>query len=345
MNDNVSRILVIRAGQLGDTVCASSIIEPLRHRYGASVCIDWVAKAGIGRVFSRDPRIHKIFELNSRRAPLFLNKGKREVVLESWRQSYDLIVNLELASIFNTMVRLSKAKRKIGMPYRLFEEPPQTHAVENLHLIYNSFLDQESLLLAEPKLIGSAEDEVRERHALANHYIVLVPSNSHHHLPPEKNYRNWPVEHWKQLISLLSQQGRQVVIVGGKSELGFFEHLKPYPQNVLDLVGKTDFPDLIGVLTAADAVVSTDTGPAHMAGAVNTPVFMLIGPTNAKRTAPYKTPHNAVQILSANLACSPCYHSERFTQCPKNQCMYDIQPAQVLESINDYLKLDNNRSK
>lgn len=333
MNDNVSRILVIRAGQLGDTVCASSIIDPLRHRYGESVTIDWVAKAGIGRVFFRDPRIHKVFELSSRRAPLLFNPGKRDVVLESWRKPYDLIVNLELASIFNATVRLTKAGRKIGMPYKLFEEPPQTHAVENLHLIYESFLDQDSLALAEPKLIGSPEDEVRERYGLKNRYIVLVPSNSHHHLPPEKNYRNWPVEHWKALITSLARQDRQVVIVGGKSELSFFEYLKPYPSNVLDLVGKTDFPDLIGVLASADGVVSTDTGPAHIAGAVNTPVFMLIGPTNPKRTAPYKTPHNAVHILSANLQCSPCYHTERFKQCPKNQCMYDILPEHVINKI------------
>lgn len=338
MNETVNRILVIRAGQLGDTVCASSIIEPLRHRFGESVCIDWVAKAGIGRVFARDPRINHVFELSSRRAPLLFNKGKRDVVLQSWRKPYDLVVNLELASIFNAMVRLTSAKHKIGMPYRLFEEPAQTHAVENLHLIYQSFLDHESLSLAEPKLIGTPGAEVRKRYPLAQNYIVLVPSNSHHQLPPEKNYRNWPVSHWKQLIETLSgkqrsRQGRQVVIVGGKSEREFFEYLKPYPENVLDLVGKTDFPDLIAVLAAADAVVSTDTGPAHIAGAVNTPVFMLIGPTNAKRTAPYRTEHNAVHILTANLPCSPCYHTERFKQCSKNQCMYDILPERVVDAI------------
>ncbi|MCG6970386.1 MAG: glycosyltransferase family 9 protein [Gammaproteobacteria bacterium] len=341
MNDKVSRILVIRAGQLGDTVCASSIIDPLRHQYGETVTIDWVAKAGIGRVFSRDPRIHHVFELSSRRAPMVFNRGKRAVVFGSWRKSYDLIVNLELASIFNTMVRLSKAKTKIGMPYRLFEEPPQTHAVENLHLIYESFLDAQSLRLAEPKLIGSPESEVRARYRLEGGYIVLVPSNSHHHLPPEKNYRNWPVDHWRKLMTSFSRQQRQVVIVGGKSELGFFEYLKPYPDKVIDLVGKTDFADLIGVLAAADAVVSTDTGPAHMAGAVNTPVFMLIGPTNPKRTAPYKTPHNDVQIFSANLACSPCYHTQRFKQCPKNNCMIDILPEQVADTITQYLDARN----
>ena len=118
-----------------------------------------------------------------------------------------------------------------------------------------------------------------------------------------------------------------------KNESVFFDYLKPFPPQVVDLVGKTDFSDLIGVLAAADAVISTDTGPAHIAGAVNTPVFMLIGPTNPKRTAPYKTGHNIVQILSANLSCSPCYHSARFEQCRRNQCMYDILPDRVVKAV------------
>jgi len=327
------RVLVIRAGQLGDTVCASSIIEPLRHRYGESVVIDWVAKAGIGRIFSADPRINIVFELSSRRAPLLFNKGKRAVVRESWRNPYDVVVNLELGNLFNTTIRLAKAKRKIGMPYRLFEEPAETHAVENLRLIYESFLDNQSLSLAEPRLIGRSENEVRTRYSLPKRYVVLVPSNSHHSMEPEKNYRNWPIAYWRELMEKLSQQNLHVVIVGGKSESAFFEYLKPYPAQVVDLVGKTDFPDLIGVLAAADAVISTDTGPAHIAGAVGTPVFMLIGPTNPKRTAPYRTGHNFVKILSANLSCSPCYHTARFEQCTKNQCMYDISPASVVEAV------------
>lgn len=326
-------ILVIRAGQLGDTVCASSIIDALRIQFGESARIDWVAKAGIGKIFAQDPRINRVFELSSRRAPILFNPGKRAVVIESWRKPYDLIINLELASFFNNTVRLIRARRKIGMPYRYFQEPAETHAVENLHLIYRSFLDEKAMQNAQPKLIGSDQVELRERFKLSPSYVALIPSNSHHQLAPEKNYRNWPVEHWKAFIQLLAEQNRQVVVVGGKSESAFFEYLKPYPDAVVDLVGKTSFPDLISVLQMADAVVSSDTGPAHVAAAVNTPVYVLIGPTNPKRTAPYSTKDNAVHVLSAGLSCSPCYHSERFKQCTKNQCMHDIQPETVLKAI------------
>ena len=51
--ENSTRILVIRAGQLGDTVCASSIINPLLTHFGNNTVIDWVAKAGIGRFLKK----------------------------------------------------------------------------------------------------------------------------------------------------------------------------------------------------------------------------------------------------------------------------------------------------
>lgn len=333
MNDKRTRVLVIRAGQLGDTVCASSIIEPLRHMYGQDVLIDWVAKSGIGRLFASDPRVNKVFELSSRRSPLLFNQGKRDIVSESYRQPYDLVVNMELGSIFNGVMRLLRAGKKIGMPYRHFTEPPEAHAVENLHLIYESFMDAASLRIAEPSLVGTNEEILRQRYALAERYLVLVPSNSHHNLAPELNYRNWPVQHWRELIAKLAKKKRQIVIVGGAGETDYFELLSPYPDNVLDLVAKTDFPDLVGVLACAEAVVTTDTGPAHIAAAVQTPVFTLIGPTNPKRTAPYQTDHNEVNIVSANLPCSPCYHTEQFSECKKNQCMIAITPDQVIQQL------------
>ena len=49
-NHKQTRILILRVGALGDTVCATSIIEPLRHHYGNNTIIDWVAKAQVGKL-------------------------------------------------------------------------------------------------------------------------------------------------------------------------------------------------------------------------------------------------------------------------------------------------------
>ncbi len=327
------RVLVIRAGQLGDTVFASSIIEPLRRMYGEDVVIHWVAKAGMHTLFDADPRVQRVFALKSRRAPLLLSPPKLAVVRESWRAPYDLVVNLELGPIFNAVVRLVRARTKIGMPYRHFAEPAETHAVENLRLIYMSFMDDQALRLTNPSLIGTDPGAIRERFGLEGDYVVLVPSNSHFNKSTGRNYRAWPIEHWRALLAGLADRSLHVVLVGGAAEAEYFDQLAPLPANAISLVGRTGLADLTGLIAGARAVVATDTGPSHIAAAVGTPVYAIIGPTNYKRTGPYATADNDVHILSAGLPCSPCYHTPRFDACPKNQCMYDVTPQRVLTEL------------
>ncbi|MEJ2143442.1 MAG: glycosyltransferase family 9 protein [Gammaproteobacteria bacterium] len=328
-----TRVLVIRAGALGDTVCASSIIEALRHHYGDDVIIDWVAKSGIGQLFVSDPRIDQLFELKSRNTPLLFNPAKWQVIKHSFQKPYDLVVNLELGNFFNNTIRLIRGKQKIGMPYRHFTEPAETHAVENLHLIYKSFLNNEDIQYAEPSLLGTPAEEIKSKFSLPDNYIVLVPANSHSGKRSTINHRAWPVEHWKKLNQLLSENNIHGVIIGGKGEREQLESLLPAPAGIISLIGQTNFPDLIGVIQGANAMITTDTGPSHLAAAVNTPVYAIIGPTNFKRTGPYSTKNNQVTILSAHLDCSPCYHTPRLAACQDNQCMKQVIPEQVLKEL------------
>ena len=327
------RVLVIRAGQLGDTVCAASIIEPLRTHFGETTIIDWVAKAGIGNIFAQDPRINRIFHIKSRRTPVIFNAAKRQVIFSALFNPYDYVINLELGNIFNSVVRLTRAKNKIGMPYKHFTEPAETHAVENLHLIYESFLDAKDMLVAQPSLIGTNINELKAKFDLPENYIVLVPSNSHHNKKSGINLRGWPPEHWKELFILLQKNKLSAVMVGAESERSYFNKLEPLPGNIVSLVGKTSFPELVGIIKNASAVVVTDTGPAHIAAAVDTPVYALIGPTNYKRTGPYQTKTNKINVISSHQPCSPCYHTEQMLKCRDNKCMSEITPGMVMQQL------------
>ena len=325
--------MVIRAGQLGDTVFATSIIKPLLNHFGENTVIDWVAKAGMGNIFEKDPRVNRVFNIKSRKTPFFINKVKQQIIFSAFLNPYDYIINLELGSIFNSVVRLTRAKNKIGMPYRHFTEPAETHAVENLHLIYESFLNTEDMAVAQPSLIGSNIDELKEKFSLAKKYVVLSPSNSHHNKKSSINLRAWPIEHWKALFALLEKNNINAVMVGSESEQAYFKKLEPLPKNIISLVGKTSFPELIGLVAGANSLVVTDTGTAHIAAAVDTQVYALIGPTNFKRTGPYKTKTNKVEVLSSNAECSPCYHTEKMHSCTYNKCMVEINPNDVVRHI------------
>ena len=327
------RILVIRAGQLGDTVFAASIIKPLRYHFGDDTIIDWVAKSGMGKIFEKDPRVNRVFNLKTRKTPFFINSAKQQIIFSALFNPYDYIINLELGSIFNSVVRLTRAKYKIGMPYRHFSEPAETHAVENLHLIYESFLNKDDMALAQPSLIGEDIKKLRSKFSLPEKYIVISPSNSHHNKKSSINLRAWPIEHWKKLFKLIEENHINAVMVGSESEKEYFDKLEPIPKCIESLVGKTNFTELIGLINSANSLVVTDTGTAHIAAAVDTPVYALIGPTNFKRTGPYETDTNKVTILSSNAECSPCYHTEKMRTCINNKCMIDIMPDTVFSKI------------
>jgi ADP-heptose:LPS heptosyltransferase len=182
-----------------------------------------------------------------------------------------------------------------------------------------------------PKLIGTQVDEVKNKFDLPDKYLIISPSNSH-----QKrnilNYRAWENDSWKELIEKLNDE-TQIVLIGNKGEDEFFDKLKPYPSGVIDLAGKTSLVDLIGVIDGAVGLIATDTGTAHIASAVNTEVFALIGPTPANVTGPYQSPFNKIHIITSNKNCSPCYKTEVMKNCKDNICMKDISVEMVYNSV------------
>ena len=81
------KILIIRCGLLGDTVDATSVIEPLIEMYGANVEIHWVSKPGISDLFKYDTRIKKVFKLRHTKLSFLL-------ILKNSKLSSTLYMNL-----------------------------------------------------------------------------------------------------------------------------------------------------------------------------------------------------------------------------------------------------------
>ena len=73
-------------------------------------------------------------------------------------------------------------------------------------------------------------------------------------------------------------------------------------------------------------VVTNDSGPMHIAAALNVPVFAIFGPTNPLRTGPYGKPH---VVIRRGLECSPCYKKK----CKNIQCMELIGVKEVADIV------------
>jgi heptosyltransferase I len=106
-----------------------------------------------------------------------------------------------------------------------------------------------------------------------------------------RNWRNWDIQSYAQIIDHAARQyGLLTVLTGGPSaaEREYAEAIAAKAANKpINTVGRTTLKELLAVLERAEVVVAPDTGPAHMANAVGTPVIGLYASSNPERTGPY----------------------------------------------------------
>ena len=144
-------------------------------------------------------------------------------------------------------------------------------------------------------------------------------------------YKQWPLAHWAEVARYLCAQGMSVVLVGGPSEVDQVREVEQAAgpsERLVNLAGRTDLRQLAAVLARCDLVISGDTGPMHIAGAVGTPVVAIFGPTHPSRTGPYGLKNH---VIWKQLACSPCY---RHPTCDgRVDCLRAIAPAEVIDAI------------
>jgi ADP-heptose:LPS heptosyltransferase len=143
--------------------------------------------------------------------------------------------------------------------------------------------------------------------------------------------RAWPPEHHRQLCHLLVAEGHDVIVTGAPDERELTAYVAG-SSGARDLGGLTDLAELAGLLRAARVVVVGNTGPAHLAAAVGTPVVSLFAPTvPAVRWAPYGVP---VALLGDQTAA--CRDS-RATRCPVagHPCLTSVGPRDVVAAVLD----------
>ncbi|WP_227912210.1 MULTISPECIES: glycosyltransferase family 9 protein [unclassified Arthrobacter] len=152
-------------------------------------------------------------------------------------------------------------------------------------------------------------------------YVVVHPGTA---VPA----RAWPALHYAAAVELLTAAGYRVVVTGGPGEKALTATVAGVAG--LDLGGRTDLASLAGVLAGADAVVVGNTGPAHLAAAVGTPVVSLFAPVvPAVRWAPYRVP---LELLGDQQG--PCRLSRaRTCPVPGHPCLSGVAPEQVVEAV------------
>ena len=140
--------------------------------------------------------------------------------------------------------------------------------------------------------------------------------------------RRYPPELFARAADLLARDGWQIVLTGDAEDVGVAGVMaSAMLQRPMSLVGRLGFEELAAVVASTSVVVSNNTGPAHVAAAVGTPVVDLYALTNPQH-APWGVPH---RLLFHDVPCRNCYRSE----CPEGHhaCLRQVPPESIAEAV------------
>jgi ADP-heptose:LPS heptosyltransferase len=144
--------------------------------------------------------------------------------------------------------------------------------------------------------------------------------------------RRYPPEHWASALRLLAADGLPVVFTGSGDEGALVEQIRAQagvPAH--SLAGEATLGQLGALISLATVMVSNNTGPAHIAAALGTPLVDLYALTNPQHT-PWQSPS---RVLFHDVPCRDCYKSI----CPMghHDCLRKVAPAQVAEAVRSLL--------
>jgi heptosyltransferase-2 len=158
-------------------------------------------------------------------------------------------------------------------------------------------------------------------------FVVMAPGAAY------GRAKQWPPERFGELARMLyAARAWKTVLVGTQADAGVCRDIAHAAPGAIDLAGRTDLPTLAGVLQAAHAVVTNDSGAMHLAAAIGARVVAIFGATNEKKSAPLRASGaaDAPGIVSTDVWCRPCMLRE----CPiDHRCMTRIAASDVFAAL------------
>lgn len=146
-----------------------------------------------------------------------------------------------------------------------------------------------------------------------------------------------PAQMWAQVIDLLIEAGKKVILAGGPDDKECIETIRSTmkhsdSENFVDYYGKTkSLIDLAKLIASAEKFVCSDSAPLHIAVATKTKTYVVFGPTDDKKLIP-NSPDVVTIKQSDNCQLKPCLWERRQTTCESLDCL-NIEPTSMVNTI------------
>lgn len=328
MTERAPRFLIVRLGSLGDVIHAIPAVAALRARHPQSR-IDWLVDPRYASVVRMVEGVDEVIEADTR-----AGVGSLLAIVGRLRRTrYEAVVDLQGLLKSGVLARAAGAARTIGLPREHLREPmarflysETPDAGTNPHVIHKGLALMRALGVEEPRVSFPLAVPPS---AAAEAVPALVGSDRYALINPGAAWPNkrWPPERFGALAAALRDRlGLRSLVLWGPGEEHIASRVVGASAGAASLSPPTAIVDLFAIAARAVLMVSGDTGPLHIAGAMGTPLVALFGPTYAERNGPWDP---ADITLSRVAGCSCRY--ERRCRLPR-PCIDDIAIDEVISA-------------
>jgi len=345
------KILVVYLSGIGDTVMLTTCVEAIAKAY-PTAHISFLSSSQNHNIVKDNPYLVGCHRLETTKGVATFFRSLTEIVRNIQCTGYDLVLDFEqFLRLSAIMCLISKAKITVGFRTRHQSRhlaythtcpfDPSLHTLKNFcRLLDSSGIATEAKHLTPIAVTKEDRDLVTDiltEHGISNKLLLV---GIHPGSGGTATSRRWKPDNFGIVADrLITDHHATVVFTGSQKEWTLIEDIRSnmkYRSSSFNLAGKLTLSQLPAAIQRFSAFVSNDTGPLHIAAAMQVPVVALFGPNTPSRYGPIGRRH---QIIYKSLDCSPCIiaHEGKVPYCRNNRCMREITPEEVCKTIENIL--------
>lgn len=341
-------IVVCKLVGMGSILQATPLLRALKQRF-PQARVTFVALRANRDLLKRVEGVDRTLCLDDR-GVLSMAWSSARILASLISSRPDHYFDLEVYSGFTCLLSLfSLARNRLGF-YRhsnRFKKGIYTHLVYfntrmPVRRIYLQLGCLAGVSTSANDVLGPVHIEPSERETLRNKLsdlglaadqpFVLVNPNASDLLIE----RRWPKEYFVEAINRLTDRGNNIVLMGTRAEAAYVSSLlegisAETRKRVFNTTGMLSLGELLALIDMAACVLTNDTGPMHMAFALQRPVVCLVGPADPVH---YGMEGPNIVTLYAPVSCSPCIYEVDEPPCHGNNvCMKRLSPQLAADSV------------
>lgn len=334
-------ILIVKMSSLGDVIHSLPTLAAIRHNW-PNAKIVWTVHEAFSGVLPGKPWVDEVLYIDKKK----LKSISYLLTLRKQLHAYHFDIAIDLQGLMKSalVTLVSGAKRRVSYweareGSRFINEPlvgkhQYGHVIERYLDVVRCLggkVDQIEFPLVDlEEATKSVQEKLVKEGFLGKHYAILTPATRW--VP-----KDWPLYRYAAIGDKLLEAGYEVVLLGGPDDALKGQELQGYAKGqFINMMGKTSLHEMMALIKDCALFISGDTGPLHMANAMQVPLVALYGPTYPGRLGPYGNDRATVIVSPTSKATMEQMKTD------DAETMKDISVDMVWKAVEELLCLGGN---